>query len=53
MAREDAALPPLLRAMAAELGEVSDQVARRYFALLPPTRAVGVDMGADALVIGA
>ena len=52
-AREAAALPPMLRAMAAELGEVSDQVARRYFALLPPTRAVGVDMGADALVIGA
>ena len=43
---------PITAELAADLGELSDQVARRYFALLPPTRAVGVDMGADALVIG-
>ena len=52
-AREAAALPPVLRAIATELGELSDQVTRRYFALLPPARAVGVDVGMDALVIGA
>ncbi len=52
-AREAASLPPLLRSMATDLGELSDQVSRRYFALLPPARAVGVDTRADALVIGA
>ncbi len=51
--REAASLPPVLRGMAADLGELSDRVTRRYFALLPPARAVGVDVGMDALVIGA
>lgn len=45
-------LPPMLRNMATEIGALSDQVARRYFALLPPARAVGVDVG-QAVVIEA
>lgn len=45
-------LPPMLRAMAAEISALSDQVARRYFALLPAARAVGVDVG-QAVVIDA
>lgn len=48
--REAAALPPMLRALADEIGELSDRVTRRYFALLPPARAVGVDV---ALVLNA
>jgi hypothetical protein len=36
--------------MAREIGELSDRVTRRYFALLPPARAVGVDI---ALVLQA
>lgn len=52
-AREAANLPPLLRGMATELSALSDQVTRRYFALLPQRRAIGVDLGVDALVIGA
>ena len=43
-------LPPLLRAMAAEIGALSDQVARHYFALLPAARAVGVDVGEAAVI---
>jgi uncharacterized alpha-E superfamily protein len=49
-ARAAAALPPTLRDMAREIGELSDRVTRRYFALLPPARAVGVDI---ALVLQA
>ncbi|TCI00228.1 hypothetical protein EJV46_06170 [Roseococcus sp. SYP-B2431] len=43
-------LPSLLREMAAELGELSDSLGRRYFALLPAARAVGVDMGEAAII---
>jgi len=43
-------LPPLLRDMAGEIGELSDTVARRYFALLPPAHAVGVDTGEAAII---
>jgi uncharacterized circularly permuted ATP-grasp superfamily protein/uncharacterized alpha-E superfamily protein len=49
-ARAAAGLPPLLREMAAEIGTLSDLVSRRYFALLPSARAVGVDV---ALVLDA
>lgn len=45
-----AMLPPLLRAMAGEIATLSDQVSRRYFALLPPARAVGVDLGEPAVI---
>ena len=43
-------LPPQLRAMAAEIATLSDQVSRRYFALLPAARAVGVDLGQAAII---
>ncbi|MDB5376574.1 MAG: hypothetical protein JWR00_1020 [Rubritepida sp.] len=43
-------LPSLLREMAAEIGELSNVVARRYFALLPAARAVGVDTGEAAVI---
>lgn len=43
-AREAAALPPALRALAEGIGGLSDAVTRRHFALLPPPRAVGVDV---------
>lgn len=43
-------LPPLLREMATAIGELSDDVARRYFALLPAARAVGVDTGEAAVI---
>ena len=43
-------LPPLLRAMASEIATLSDQVARRYFALLPAARAVGVDLDEAAII---
>ncbi len=43
-AREAAALPPALRALAEGIGGLSDTVTRRHFALLPPPRAVGVDV---------
>lgn len=43
-------LPPLLREMAAAIGELSDDLARRYFALLPAARAVGVDTGEAAVI---
>ena len=43
-AKAAAALPPVLRGMAREIGALSDRVTRRYFALLPPARAVGVDV---------
>jgi hypothetical protein len=45
-----ATLPPLLRGMAGEIATLSDQVSRRYFALLPPARAVGVDVGEPAVI---
>lgn len=45
-----AELPALLRAMAAEIATLSDQVSRRYFALLPAARAVGVDVGEAAII---
>ncbi|WP_207536820.1 circularly permuted type 2 ATP-grasp protein [Sabulicella rubraurantiaca] len=51
--RAAAELPPLLRHIASEVGVLSDMVTRRYFALLPAPRAVGVDTGGDALVLGA
>lgn len=44
-------LPRLLREMAGEVAALSDQVSRRYFALLPPARAVGVDMGEPAVIL--
>jgi uncharacterized alpha-E superfamily protein len=49
-AREAASLPPMLRELAHEIGALSDRVSRQYFALLPPARAVGVDV---ALVLDA
>ncbi|WP_051212423.1 circularly permuted type 2 ATP-grasp protein [Rubritepida flocculans] len=49
-AQEAARLPPMLRQMAQDLGALSDLVSRRYFALLPPARAVGVDMGEAAVI---
>jgi uncharacterized circularly permuted ATP-grasp superfamily protein/uncharacterized alpha-E superfamily protein len=49
-AQEAALMPPLLRQVAADLGLLSDLVSRRYFALLPPARAVGVDMGEAAVL---
>lgn len=49
-AQEAALLPPELRRMAQDLGRLSDVVSRRYFALLPPARAVGVDMGEAAVI---
>jgi len=45
-----AMLPGLLRGMAAEIATLSDQVSRRYFALLPAARAVGVDTGEPAVI---
>ena len=45
-----AELPGLLRGMAAEIATLSDQLSRRYFALLPPARAVGVDVGEAAVL---
>lgn len=51
--REAASLPPLLRGIADRIGALSDAVTRRCFALLPPARAVGVDTGAGAVVLGA
>ena len=44
-------LPPLLRGMAADLATLSDQVCRRYFALLPPAHAVGVDVREAAVIL--
>ncbi len=38
-----AALPPRLRALEAEIGALSDRVSRRYFALLPIARSLGMD----------
>jgi len=49
-AAEAALLPPELRRMAQDLGTLSDVVTRRYFALLPPARAVGVDMGEPVVI---
>jgi hypothetical protein len=49
-AQEAAQLPPLLRQMATDVGALSDLVSRRYFALLPPARAVGVDLGEAAVI---
>ncbi|MBY0337828.1 MAG: circularly permuted type 2 ATP-grasp protein [Acetobacteraceae bacterium] len=43
-AREAASLPPLLRGIAQGIRALSDRVTRRHFALLPPARAVGVDV---------
>ncbi|WP_421989082.1 circularly permuted type 2 ATP-grasp protein [Roseococcus sp.] len=43
-------LPGLLREMAGGIGELSNDVARRYFALLPAARAVGVDTGEAAVI---
>lgn len=42
-----AALPPRLRALEAATAELSDRIARRYFALLPPARGLGFDLGAE------
>jgi uncharacterized circularly permuted ATP-grasp superfamily protein/uncharacterized alpha-E superfamily protein len=49
-AQEAARLPPVLRQMARDLGALSDLVSRRYFALLPPARAIGVDLGEAAVI---
>ena len=38
------AVPPALRAMVAEIGTLSDRVTRRFFALLPRARAVGLEI---------
>nr|WP_314070373.1 circularly permuted type 2 ATP-grasp protein [uncultured Roseococcus sp.] len=43
-------LPPLLREMAAGIGDLSDSLARRYFALLSETHAVGVDTREPAVL---
>lgn len=43
-------LPPLLRDMAMAIGVLSDDLARRYFALLPAAHAVGVDTGLAAVI---
>lgn len=45
-----AELPRLLRGMAGDIATLSDQVSRRYFALLPPARAVGVDVGQPTVI---
>ncbi|WP_424812337.1 circularly permuted type 2 ATP-grasp protein [Roseococcus sp. YIM B11640] len=45
-------LPEELRRIAAAIRDISDQIGRRYFALLPPARAIGVDMG-EAVVLEA
>jgi uncharacterized alpha-E superfamily protein len=49
-AQEAARMPPVLRQMARDIGALSDLVSRRYFALLPPARAVGVDLGEAAVI---
>ncbi len=36
-------LPPRLRALEGAIGELSDRVSRRYFAMLPVARSVGMD----------
>ncbi len=36
-------LPPRLRELEAAVGELSDRVSRRYFAMLPVARSVGMD----------
>lgn len=42
-------LPPKLRSIAGALAELSDRVARRYFALLPVAQTLGVGPEADDL----
>jgi len=44
-------LPPLLRGMAVDVAALSDQVCRRYFALLPPAHAVGVDVSEASVIL--
>jgi uncharacterized circularly permuted ATP-grasp superfamily protein/uncharacterized alpha-E superfamily protein len=44
-----AGLPARLRALEAAMAGLSDQVARRYFALLPAAHSVGVEGGAPTL----
>ena len=49
-ARAATLLPPRLRDLRDEVAELSDRVSRRYFALLPTARSVGIDGEAPALL---
>ena len=49
-ARAATLLPPRLRALRNSVAELSDRLSRRYFALLPTARSVGVEAGAPALL---
>ena len=48
-ARAATLLPPRLRALRDAVAELSDRLSRRYFALLPTARSVGVEAEAPAL----
>jgi uncharacterized alpha-E superfamily protein len=48
-ARAATMLPPRLRALRDSVAEMSDRISRRYFALLPTARSVGIEMPAPAL----
>jgi uncharacterized circularly permuted ATP-grasp superfamily protein/uncharacterized alpha-E superfamily protein len=47
--RSASALPPRLRALRDAVAELSDQVSRRYFALLPAAHSVGIEETAPLL----
>ena len=49
-ARAATLLPPRLRAFRDAVAELSDRLSRRYFALLPTARSVGVEADAPALL---
>jgi uncharacterized alpha-E superfamily protein len=49
-ARAATLLPPRLRALRDAVADLSDRVSRRYFALLPTARSVGVDTETPALL---
>ncbi|HVC63362.1 MAG TPA: circularly permuted type 2 ATP-grasp protein [Acetobacteraceae bacterium] len=49
-ARAATLLPPRLRALRDDMADLSDLVSRRYFALLPTARSVGIEGGTPALL---
>jgi len=49
-ARAATLLPPRLRALRDAVADLSDRVSRRYFALLPTARSVGMDAEVPALL---
>jgi hypothetical protein len=49
-ARAATLLPPRLRALRDSVAELSDRLSRRYFALLPTARSVGVEAEAPVLL---